>query len=129
MLNYGMISMTLSRKINSDRIDDKVFELFISGEEFLYGFASTEEQAIFTNKRIIIITHVPSICEGNLEYYTLAYSQVTNFRITTTECPGDNHIWFELKIDTKDKKHADFWFMEKCDIFLIGKKISEFVLK
>ena len=131
MFDSDNIQMNQLRKIDSERISDKVFELFITGEDFLYAFESRDGQVIFTNKRIVIIATKLYTGESvnEIMYYTLAYSQIANFDITTFKIPHFDHICCWILIHTKDKASAFFSFIENWDIFLIGKKISEFVLK
>lgn len=126
MINISKNSVFNLKPIELKSVRDEVNNLLVDGEETLAAFKTVRDQLVFTNKRIISID-VQGITGKRKEYSSLPYSKVQFYSIQT---PGFGEIIAdsELVLVFSNKFTASFEIKGNCDIYAIGKMISQFVL-
>ncbi len=126
-INFNKQSIFKLKQINIESVRKEVDGLLIDGEEAVMAFQTIRDQLVFTNKRIISID-AQGITGKRKSFGTMPYSKIQHFVIQT---PGLFENWpdSELIIRFSDTFTAIFEFKDNVDIGIIGRLISEYVLK
>ena len=126
-INFNEQSIFKLKQINIESVRKEVDDLLIEGEEAVMAFQTVRDQLVFTNKRIISID-AQGIIGKKKSFGTMPYSKIQHFVIQT---PGFFESWpdSELIIRFSDTFTAKFEFKDNVDISIIGRMISEYVLK
>lgn len=126
-VNFNQNTVWNLTPININYVRADVLALLVGGEEIVMAFQTVRDQLIFTNKRIISID-VQGITGKRKSFSTMPYSKIQYFSIQT---PGFAELYpdSELFIMFSNTFTAKFEFRGNVDIGLIGRIISEYVLK
>ncbi|MBQ3665779.1 MAG: PH domain-containing protein [Lachnospiraceae bacterium] len=126
-INFNQDSVFNLKPINIQDVRGEVNGLLIQGEQIIYAFQTIRDQLVFTNKRIISID-VQGITGKRKSFSTMPYSKIQFFSIQT---PGFIEVFpdSELYLMFTSGFTARFEFKGAVDIGMIGRIISEYVLK
>ena len=127
MINFNRDSVFNLKPIDLREVRDEVSGLLIPEEVMICAFRTIRDQLIFTNKRIISVD-VQGFTGSRRSYASLPYSQVQYFVVQTpsvAEIIPDS----ELMLVFANGMTTHFEFKGSVDIGLIGRMISEYVLK
>ena len=126
-INFNQDSVFNLKPINTQDVRGEVNGLLIQGEQIIYAFQTIRDQLVFTNKRIISID-VQGITGKRKSFSTMPYSKIQFFSIQT---PGFIEVFpdSELYLMFTSGFTARFEFKGAVDIGMIGRIISEYVLK
>ena len=126
-VSFNKDSVFNLKPIGLDQIRGELQGLMVNGEQAVVAFKTVRDQLVFTNKRIISID-VQGITGKKKSFTSLPYSKIQFFSIQTpgfAEIFADNELFVEFSNGTT----ATFEFNGKVDIGLIGRMISDYVLK
>ncbi len=126
-ISFNQDSVFNLKPIGLDQVRGELQGLLIAGEQPMQAFKTVRDQLIFTNKRIISID-VQGITGKRKAFTSMPYSKIQFFTIQT---PGFAEIISdsELYVVFSNGTTATFEFGGKTDIGLIGRMISEYVLR
>lgn len=127
MINFNKNSAWNLTPINPADVREEVNGLLIPGEQIVSAFKTVRDQLIFTNERIISVD-VQGLTGKRKSFTSMPYSKVQFFTIQT---PGFMELIpdSELVLTFSNGFIATFEFKGNVDIGMIGRSISEFVLK
>ena len=127
MINFNKESVFNLKPIDVNDVRDEIRGLLIEGEEILLAFQTIRDQLVFTNARIISID-VQGITGARKSFTSMPYSKVQFFSIQTK---GFIEIFpdSELFISFTNGFNARFEFKGNVDIGMIGRLISNYVLR
>ncbi|MBR6871931.1 MAG: PH domain-containing protein [Ruminococcus sp.] len=126
-VSFNKDSVFNLKPIGLEQIRGELQGLMIAGEQPMAAFKTVRDQLVFTNKRIVAID-VQGITGKRKAFTSMPYSKVQFF---TIQSPGFAEIFSdsELYLVFSDGTTATFEFNGKTDIGMIGRMISEYVLR
>ncbi|MBR4555287.1 MAG: PH domain-containing protein [Ruminococcus sp.] len=126
-VSFNKDSVFNLKPIGLEDIRGELQGLLIAGEQPVLAFKTVRDQLVFTNKRIVSID-VQGITGKRKSFTSMPYSKVQFFSIQT---PGFAEIFSdcELYIMFSNGTTATFEFNGKVDMGVIGRMISEYVLR
>lgn len=126
-VSFNRDSVFNLKQIPLDSIRAELHGLLIQNEVPVMAFQTVRDQLVFTNKRIVSID-VQGITGKRKSFTSMPYSKVQFF---TVQSQGFAEIFSdcELYLVFSDGTTATFEFKSGVDIGLIGRMISEYVLR
>ena len=126
-VSFNRDSVFNLKPISLDDVRGELQGLLIEGESAVMAFRTVRDQLVFTNKRIVSID-VQGITGRRKSFTSMPYSKIQFFSIQT---PGFIEIFpdNELYIVFSNGTTATFEFKGGVDIGMIGRMISQYVLR
>ena len=126
-VDFNLSGVFNLKPISLDAVRSDVNGLLINGETPVLAFQTMRDQLLFTNMRIISID-VQGITGKRKSYTSMPYSKIQYFAV---QAPGFAELISnaELYLMFNNGKVATYNFQGAVDIGLIGRMISEYVLK
>lgn len=127
MINFNKDSVFNLKPISLENVRNEVNGLLIEGEEPVMAFQTIRDQLVFTNARIISVD-VQGLTGKRKSFSSMPYSKIQFFTIQTQ---GFFEIFpdSELFITFSNNFVAKFEFKGNVDIGMIGRMLSEYVLR
>lgn len=125
MIDFKNSSFIKMSKTNPDVVAKDIQPLLIGGETILGVYKAMRDYCVFTNKRVISV-NVQGMTGKKKDFTSLPYSKVIAYSIETS---GVLDLDSELEMYFSGLGKVKFEFSGTSDIVVIGKSISEYILK
>lgn len=122
MIDLKTNSLFKVKEIEKENIDNLLTNYLIDGENIELYLGNKNYKFIFTNHRIIIITHV-GLTTSKLDITSISYKKITAYSVETKGEFLDKDALIELDFD--DFGLLKLQIITDIDIRLISKIISE----